>query len=362
MKFILKLSLSIAAGLCVTAGYSQDNKSDVSEKQEGIRKVNWRLSEQKSIAIPEQILDKQFIPIGDKEPNASLIEDSKDRYNGHKVYKFTCNGQTNRIELSTAFGSTENLKGYSTKDIEDLIAINEGYINSAHGDYGDVIVYDWFTRFPDAESVSRGGIINQVHGRPDRTLLINPKGEIIKVTVKEMKAMLDTMYFDLHIGKNKTTKKPNGWRVDAAAGGPITEMSYRPPYLYMMVRSSAERISDSETKTRPTPAKVKVGQVIGQKGKTGFLAFSEPTSKVPLNKWIHFKMEIKYSKYNHNADEVLEKGYVKVWMDDRLLCDFKDVNIGKNDELGPYFKYGIYKPSKDGFTVEHCGFTETIKK
>jgi len=362
MKFTLHLSLSIAGSLCVATCCSQESKLAPEKKQETVRKIDWRLSEQKSVATPEQILDNQFIPIGDKEPNATIIEDSKNRHNGQVVYKFICTGKANRIELSSTFGTRENLKQYSEEEIKELSEIGETYINSSHGNYGDVVVYDWYSRFPEAESPEKGGIIAQIHGRPDRTLLVNPKGEMVRVSIKEMKAMLDTMYFDLHIGKNKKTKAPNGWRVDAAAGGPIAEMSYRPPYLYLMARSSAERISHSETRTRPYPGKVQVGKVIGENGKTGFLAFSEPTSSVPINKWVHFKMEIKYSKYSHTADEVLEKGYIKMWMDDKVLCDIKDVNIGKNDELGPYFKYGIYKPAKGGFTVEHSGFTETVKK
>ncbi|KDN55678.1 polysaccharide lyase [Flavobacterium seoulense] len=361
MKSTVNLCLAIAGTLYMSSGYSQSNKS-VAEQKKDIRKITWRLSEQKNIATPEQILDNQFIPIGDKEPNGIIIEDTKNLYKGNPVYKFICTGEANRIELSSTFGTKENLKGYSDEEINDLSKIFEGYINSFHGNYGDIVTYDWYTRFPEAESPTKGGIIAQIHGRPDRTLLINPKGEMLKVSIKEMTAILDTMYFDKHIGKNIKTKKPNGWRVDAAAGGPIAEMSYRPPYLYMLVRSSAERVSDSETRTRPYPNKVPVGKVIGTDGKTGFLAFSEPTSNVPINKWIHFKMEIKYSKYSHTSDEVLEKGYIKMWMDDKVLCDIKNVDIGKNDELGPYFKYGIYKPFKDGFTVEHSGFTETIQK
>jgi heparin lyase len=371
MKYALKLYFSIGSMLCITAGYCQNDKSS-DQKQEGIRNITWRLSEQKSIPTANQILDNQFIPIGDKEPKASIIEDRTNKYKGNVVYKFTCTGEANRIELSSTYGTKENLKGYSEEEIKTLSDIGEGYINSFHGNYGDIVTYDWYTRFPEAEAKDKGGIIAQIHGRPDRTLLVNPKGEIVKVTIDQMKTVLDTMYFDLHIGKNKKTKMPNGWRVDAAAGGPIAEMSYRPPYLYLMARNSPERVSDSETRTRPYPGKAEVGKEINVKGKeitsqdydgkTGILAFSEPTSSVPTNKWIHFKMEIKYSKYSKDADKVLEKGYIKVWMDDKVLCDIKNINIGKNDELGPYFKYGIYKPYKAGFTVEHCGFTETIKK
>ncbi len=119
MKFILHLSLSIVGSFCISTGCSQERKLepekqlDLNKKEGTIRKITWRLSEQKSVVTPEQILDNQFIPIGDKEPNGIIIEDSKNRHNGKVVYKFICTGKANRIELSSTFGTRENLKQYS---------------------------------------------------------------------------------------------------------------------------------------------------------------------------------------------------------------------------------------------------------
>lgn len=326
------------------------------------RNITWRLSEQKSVVTPGQILDKQFIPIGDQEPEGVIIEDRKNTYKGHTVYRFEATAKVNRIELSTAFGSTENLKGYTPQQVKELTSIYDGYINSDHGDYGDKVIYDWYTRFPKALTEKSGGIITQIHGRPDRTLVTGPDGRQMKLTISQMAAMMDTVYFEQQVGYSKATKKPNGWTTDAAAGGPITEMNIRPPYFYMMVRSSAERLSDPVTRTRPVPGRVKAGEVIGTNGKTGFLAFSMPSNDIPINEWIHFRMEVRYTKYNPDGDGVLKTGALKLTMNDKVLCDYKDVNIGKNDRLGPYFKLGIYKPGADGLTVEHSGFTETIVK
>lgn len=324
-----------------------------------VRKITWRLKAESEVATPDQIVDGQFVPIGSREPHTAITEDSKNTHLGRPVYHFSCDGQANRIELTTAFASADNLKGYTDKQIKLLTDIHDGYINSLHGNYGDTMVYDWYTKFPDAPSADKGGIFAQWHARPDRTTMINANGQVQTLTLDQMGAVLDTMYFDGRIGKNKASNQPNGWRVDASDGGPIADMQYRPPFMYMEVRSDAERVSDNDVKIKSRPGRSNIGVETGRNGKTGFLAFSMPTDQVPVDTWIHFRVEIKYSKYNPAADEALDKGYIKVWMDGKPLCDIRDVHIGKNDALGPFFKYGIYKPSPGGFSVEDCGFTET---
>ena len=37
-------------------------------------------------------------------------------------------------------------------------------------------------------------------------------------------------------------------------------------------------------------------------------------------------------------------------------------NVGKNDVLEPYFKWGIYKPGEKGFRVDHAAYRRTIER
>lgn len=168
------------------------------------------------------------------------------------------------------------------------------------------------------------------------------------------------MYFDNNIGKDIKTKTPNGWLVDGSAGGPIAAFHFRRDYMYLIVRSEANRQSDPSFKVKPKPGK-HLNKTIGRDGKTGAIAFEMPAKKVPINEWIQFKARIKYSKYSTIEDKVLETGGLELWMNGKKVADWKG-DIGKNDELGPYFKFGIYKPGKDGFKVDCNGFKQEIKE
>ncbi|MEQ9289618.1 MAG: heparin lyase I family protein [Cyclobacteriaceae bacterium] len=346
-------------GQSATSDNTSGDQNNQTNQSGNITDITWRLSAQKDLATTDQIIDNTFIPIGDPPPRGTLQRNTLELHNGVPVYHFAATGEVNRIELTTAFGSEENTNGYSQQEIEDLLKIADGYIDNDQGQYGDLITYEWYARFPEQASATKGGIFAQWHGRPDRTLIKDPNGNIMKLSIPQFISMLDTMYFDKHTGKNLTTHEPNGWEVDAAAGGPIGAFHYRPPYMYLIVRSDAHRMSESVTRVKPKPGK-HLGVVIGQDGKTGTIAFERLTSEVPINKWIHFKVQIRYSEYSHEEDMVLSPGHIKVWIDDEMVTDMA-VNIGKNDELGPYFKFGIYKPWDDGFKVDCSGFKQTIE-
>jgi hypothetical protein len=47
-------------------------------------------------------------------------------------------------------------------------------------------------------------------------------------------------------------------------------------------------------------------------------------------------------------------------MNEKKVAHWKG-DVGKNDEKGPYFKYGIYKPGTDGFKVDCAGFAQQVR-
>jgi hypothetical protein len=206
----------------------------------------------------------------------------------------------------------------------------------------------------------KGGIFAQWHGRPDRTLLQDPKGNLKHWPKEEFAAMLDTMYFEKNIGFSNKSNQPNGWLVEQSAGGPIGAFHFREDYLYLIIRSDANRMSDHTIKTKPKPGK-HLNILVGSDGKYGTIAFERSSDQIPINEWISFKVKIKYSKYDPNADKVITKGKVEVWMNDEKVTDW-DGDVGKNDIHGPYFKFGIYKPGENGFKVDCREYKQTIDR
>ena len=265
----------------------------------------------------------------------------------------------NRIELTTCYGS--NLEGLSDEKIAELSALANLYAKNDQGHYGDTITYEWNARFPEPLEDDARGSFAQWHGRPDRTLVDTPEGELKTLTPSEFFELLKTTKFinnKGNIGVDIETGEPNGWKVDGSSGGPIAAFKFMDGRLCLLVRNDPYARSDNTVRIKPKPV-VRREQQNGNK--SGACVFEMPISEVPINQWLNFKVEIKYSSYSLDSNKALTPGFVKVWIDGEQVADWQG-DIGKNDEKGPYFKYGIYKPGDDGFKVDCAGFTQTIER
>ncbi|MCG8306895.1 MAG: polysaccharide lyase [Cytophagales bacterium] len=316
-----------------------------------------RLSAQKNVATAEDIVDDRFIIVGDRSPNGIVTREETD---DGPVYHFSATGEANRIEFTTCFGSEENLKGISNEEIELFKKIKSAYEFDDEGKYGETVTYEWSALFPEKMEEGKGGIFAQWHGRPDRTLVKDPEGNLMHLPKEQFVGMLDTMHFNKNIGISNKTNKPNGWWVEQSAGGPIAAFHFQSDYMYLLVRSEANRMSDPTFKVKPKPGR-HLNKLVGRDGKYGTIVFEKPSSEVPVNEWIDFKVKIKYTKYSTTEDKVLESGRVQVWMNDEKVADWNG-DVGKNDLHGPYFKFGIYKPREKGFKVDCRGFDQKIER
>lgn len=92
--------------------------------------------------------------------------------------------------------------------------------------------------------------------------------------------------------------------------------------------------SNNRVRIKPKPGGIRPYQKLGNK--SSGVAYELPISEVPINQWIHFTVEIKYSSYDMESNKALTSGHVKVWMNGKQIADWKG-DVGKNDEKGPYF-------------------------
>lgn len=317
-----------------------------------------RISAQRDVPKPEDIVDGRFIVVGNPEPEGKLYRDIINTYKGHPVYRFEATPKVNRVELTTCYGS--NLDGIPEEELATLSELANLYFDNDQGHYGDTITYEWNARFPEPLKDNAKGIFAQWHGRPDRTLVITPKGERKILPPAEYLALRNSMKVSNkkgNIGIDPKSGKPNGWRFDGSSGGPIAAFKFQDGHMCLLVRNDPHACSDNTIRIKPKPV-VRREQIKGTK--SGACIFEKPIAEVPINQWLNFKVQIKYSTYSLDRDEPLESGFVKVWIDGELVANWKG-DIGKNDEKGPYFKYGIYKPGTDGFKVDCAGFTQTIE-
>jgi hypothetical protein len=321
--------------------------------------ITSRLSAQRDVPKSEDIVDGKFIVVGNREPEGKLYRDVINTYRGEPVYRFEASPKVNRVELTTCYGS--NLDGFSEKEIAELSELANLYVKNDQGSYGDTITYEWNARFPEPLKDDAKGIFAQWHGRPDRTMVETPDGERKILKPSEYIALRNSMKVsnDLgNIGLDPETGEPNGWKFDGSSGGPIAAFKFQDGYMCLLVRNDPYARSDNTVRIKPKPVERRE-QVKGNK--SGACILEMPIAEVPIKQWINFKVQIRYSTYSLDSDQALTPGFVKVWIDGKQVADWAG-DIGKNDEKGPYFKYGIYKPGAAGFKVDCAGFIQTIER
>jgi heparin lyase len=318
--------------------------------------ISHRHSPQTEVATPEKVVDGIFVPVGSSSKKTSLTRDTTTPHRGQPVYHFEANADANRIELAECFGTPENLAGLSAKEIENLSAIKDVYINSDNGDYGDTIEYEWYTRFPEHLTKRSSAIFAQWHGRPDRTLVRDNHGKLHLLSHHDYLAFLDKHDIDpdSHEAIERSTGRRTGWKVDGSAGGPIGAFKIGNGYMYLLVRNNPTFFSENTTKVKPRPGRG-IPNEVHAPDKSGALIFERPIDQVPIGQWIRFRVRIQYSAYDPNNREPLAPGRVQVWIDEQSVTDWNG-QIGKNDIHGPYFKFGIYKPGPDGFRVDQSAY------
>jgi hypothetical protein len=112
-------------------------------------------------------------------------------------------------------------------------------------------------------------------------------------------------------------------------------------------------LEPGETQGKPPPFSVSIsdGQLqLFTRADTRALTTSkvEPTrrfamSLLPEGQWQHLVMRVKLDPYGN--------GSLTFWLNGQQMYDSGPIPVGYNDELGPYFKYGLYRGASDLTTV-----------
>ena len=67
------------------------------------------------------------------------------------------------------------------------------------------------------------------------------------------------------------------------------------------------------------------------------------TTKMPLGIWNKFIFQVKWS---------YKKGFVKIWWNDHQVANHEGP-VGYNDDIGPIFKFGMYRDDSDKTYIAH---------
>ncbi len=102
--------------------------------------------------------------------------------------------------------------------------------------------------------------------------------------------------------------------------------------------------------------------------KASTIAYKSPFDEFPKDCWITFVIEVKWTEYGGQSEEIKKPGKLDVKMsynkDDKPVSKHivknETIQIGRNDDDGYYFKFGIYRVGNSTIPVCYnlAGYSE----
>lgn len=361
--------------------------SPAAAQPQGLESIPERVNIQADSARLEQVIDGEWVAVGIPKKGA-LCRDYTRLYAGKPSFRFTLGRDDNtlqgyapgetkgRSELAYCYATSADFAGLPADAYPDAQKTKTVY---HHGKgicpQGSSWRYTFAVYIP-AELDSRvSTIFAQWHGMPDRTLVTAPDGRVMKLPVREFVAMSDTVV----IKKEKVYRAvvatdargrrilkagdPTGWKVEQG-GYPPLAFGFSGGWFYVKANSDRRWFSDKDDRCNANPDKASVMQPVRSEFKSSTIACKMPFAEFPKDRWVEFTVEVTWTRYGGEAETILSPGRLDVEMRcdglSRKLVDNREILIGRNDQAGYYFKYGIYRVggSTEPVSYNLAGFSQ----
>ena len=219
----------------------------------------------------------------------------------------------------------------------------------------------------------------QVNGMPDRTLVQTPEGEVKKLTVDEFIELDKTTIFKKNTGHEKVARldkqgnpmkdkkgnpiykagKKNGWLVEQG-GYPPLAFGFSGGWFYIKANSDRRWLTDKTDRCNANPEKTPIMKPVTSEYKSSTIAYKMPFADFPKDCWVTFRIHIDWTTYGKEAETIVKPGKLDVQMEytdkkktvKEHIVNNEEIQIGRNDDDGYYFKFGIYRVGNS--TVPVC--------
>ena len=333
-----------------------------------------RVNVQQDTATQSQIIDGQWVGVGTKKKH-SIQRDFTLLFEGKPSYRFELKAEDNtlqgyaegetkgRAELSYCYATSEDFRNQPELDYAACQTCKTVY-HHGKGSYpqGSNQTYRFAVYIPSNLSSNVQTIFAQWHGMPDRTLVKTPDGEVKQLTQNEFCEIEKNMIFKKDAGhekiatdKNGTTQykagKPNGWLVEQG-GYPPLAFGFANDFFYIKANSDRKWMSDKTDRCNANPAKAEILQPLTSTYKSSVIAYKMPFSDFPKDCWVTFEVNTQWSLYGKEKENIIKDGQLDVIMSwqnkkgktiSQHIVDKAKLDMGRNDEAGYYFKFGIYR-------------------
>lgn len=358
-----------------------------------------RVNVQADSARINQVIDGCWVAVGTDKPH-SIQRDYTIPFNGKPSYRFELKTEDNtlegyakgetkgRAEFSYCYATSADFKGQPANVYENAQKTKTVY------HYGKGICpqgtsrdYEFSVYIPSALNGDVSTIFAQWHGMPDRTLVSTPDGEVKKLTTEEFLELYDRMIFKKNAAHDKVpvldkqgnpkkdkdgnvvykAGKANGWLVEQG-GYPPLAFGFSGGYFYIKANSDRKWLTDKTDRCNASAEKSQIMKPVTSKYKASTIAYKMPFAEFPKDCWITFRIHIDWTVYGKEAETIVKPGMLDVQMSytekgklvNRHIVDNEEILIGRNDEDGYYFKFGIYRVGNSTIPVCYnlAGYSE----
>lgn len=341
-----------------------------------------RVNVQADSARVNQIIDDCWVAVGTKKPHA-IQRDFTRMFNGKPSYRFElkeddntlsgyAKGETKgRAEFSYCYATSDDFKGLPA-DVYQKAQITKTVYHHGKGicPQGASRDYEFAVYIPSSLGSDVSTIFAQWHGMPDRTLVQTPQGEVKKLTIDEFVELEKTTIFKKNEGHEKVAKldkqgnpvkdkqgnpvyqagKANGWLVEQG-GYPPLAFGFSGGWFYIKANSDRKWLTDKDDRCNANPEKTPIMKPVTSDYKASTIAYKMPYADFPKDCWITFRIHIDWTVYGKEAETIVKPGMLDVQMDyqekgkkvSKHIVDNEKIMIGRNDDDGYYFKFGIYR-------------------
>jgi len=359
-----------------------------------------RVTEQEEIAPLSSIIDGEWIAVGKKAAHA-IGKDYSLLFEGKPSYRFELKSEDNtlegysagetkgRAELSYCFATADDIKGLTSKQFSNAVAAKKVYFyGKGSCKQASERYYKFSVYIPLAFPKEVNTIFAQWHGMPDRTLLKTPEGIIRQVSDDEFAELAKKIVFKKDTGydkimlknsdgtrkldangkqKYKIDSKPNGWLVEQG-GYPPLAFGFSNQYFYIKANSDSKWLTDKTDRCNTEPEKATVLVPRKSDYKACTIACKMPFADFPKGQWVTFDVKVIWTAYGKEKENILKPGQLDVRMaylkNEKPVSDHIVNNvpilIGRNDDMGYYFKFGIYRVGNSTTPVNYnlAGYRE----
>lgn len=341
-----------------------------------------RVNVQSEYAPDSAIIDGEWVAVGTGKKHA-IGYDYTRMFKGKPSYRFYLKADDNtlegwskgetkgRAELSYCYATAQDIAKLTDQEYDNAVKIKKVYhYGKGISEQASTRDYTFSVYIPGDLSNKVHTIFAQWHGMPTRTLLQTPEGEIKQVSDEEFVKLYDQMIFKKNTGHEKIADlnkkgeqrkdkngnllfkagKPNGYLVEQG-GYPPLAFGFADNHFYIKANSDRKWLTDKTDRCNANIVRTPIMGSETSEYKSSTIAYKMPFSEFPKDKWITFKVRIKWTKYGREAETILEPGMLDVVMDykngiksvSEHIVKNEKIMIGRNDDDGYYFKFGIYR-------------------